>query len=77
MPSQPVELITTSVRIVFPDGTEKATNTITIRADACTGDSKQHDTPCQHCGGLPSTNKFHDFVDQALTTNVSEFTNSE
>ena len=53
----------------------KATNTITIHADGCTGDSKRCDTACQYCGGLPSTNAFRDFVDWA--TNISEFTNSE
>ena len=58
-----------------PIAFSKATNTITIRTDSCTGDSKQHDTACQYCGGLPSTTTFRDFVDQA--TNISEFANSE
>ena len=53
----------------------KATNTITIHADGCTGDSKQCDISCQYCGGLPLTNAFQDFVDWA--TNVSKFTDSE
>jgi|ERR1700734_2571234 len=58
-----------------PIAFSKATNAIIIRADGCTGDSKQHDTACQYCGGLPSTTTFQDFVDRA--TNVSEFANSE
>src|SRR5882762_4967692 len=58
-----------------PIGFPKATNTITIRADSCIGNSTQSNTACKYCGGLPATTKFQDFVNWA--TNVSEFAHWE
>jgi hypothetical protein len=58
-----------------PIAFSKATNTITICADTCCGTSPESDTPCQHCGDLPSTTKFQNFVTCAV--DISEYAHWE
>ena len=56
-----------------PIGFSSATNSITIQADSCTGESSWDGTACNSCAAFPSSGKFQSFVDQA--THISEFAN--
>jgi hypothetical protein len=58
-----------------PIAFSKATNSITICANSCIGESIQDGTACKSCAALPSSGKFQDFVNQA--THISNFTNWE
>jgi hypothetical protein len=49
------------------------TNTISIRADNCTGSTVNQQLPCRPCGSLPQSLKFQDFIERA--TEASVFTN--
>jgi hypothetical protein len=49
------------------------TNTISIRADNCTGSSASIKLPCRSCESLPQSLKFQDFIKRA--TEAAEFTN--
>ena len=49
------------------------TNTISIRADNCAGNSAREGLPCKPCESLPQTLKFRDFI--ARATEASKFVN--
>ena len=51
------------------------TNSITIYANSCIGESIQDGAACKSCMPLPSSAQFQDFVDKA--TNISDFANWE
>ena len=51
------------------------TNSITIYANSCIGESVQDGAACKSCIALPSSAQFQDFVDKA--TNISDFAHWE
>jgi len=57
----------------MPIAFKQASNTITIRADSCTGQSENKDLPCLRCEGMQHTPNFREFVQQAI--DAAEFTN--
>jgi hypothetical protein len=58
-----------------PIAFSELTNSITISARSCLGESVQDSIACKSCATLPSSGKFRDFVDQAV--NISNFAHWE
>jgi hypothetical protein len=73
--SYPYQVHTTRSLGWQPIAFSEVTNSITIRARSCLGESVQDSIACKSCATLPSSGKFRDFVDQAA--HISNFTHWE